>query len=111
MLRVHTATLGNLEDTVQRPFDHGMFQIKPESPALNKPPKRGNPMKLISRMGRIASFSKIQGGRASGRVETIERTVPDALTTKLATFGHSDQHVIAKRPVHIGRMFPTCDPF
>ena len=33
--------LGDLEDAVQRPFDHdGMFQIKPESPALDKLPER-----------------------------------------------------------------------
>ncbi len=35
--------LGNLEDAVQRPFDRDeMFQIKPESPVLNKLPKEAN---------------------------------------------------------------------
>ena len=33
--------LGDLEDAVQRPLDHDeVFQIRPESPALNKQPKR-----------------------------------------------------------------------
>jgi outer membrane protein, heavy metal efflux system len=33
--------LGDLEDAVQRPLDHeGMFQIRPESPALDKLPER-----------------------------------------------------------------------
>jgi outer membrane protein TolC len=33
--------LGDLEDAVQRPLDHGaVFQIRPESPALNKLPER-----------------------------------------------------------------------
>jgi hypothetical protein len=35
--------LGDLEDAVQRPFDRDeMFQIKPESPVLNMPPKEAN---------------------------------------------------------------------
>jgi outer membrane protein TolC len=33
--------LGDLEDAIQRPLDHGaVFQIRPESPALNKLPER-----------------------------------------------------------------------
>jgi cobalt-zinc-cadmium efflux system outer membrane protein len=35
--------LGDLEDAVQRPFDHDrMFQIRPESPALSRLPKESN---------------------------------------------------------------------